>query len=59
LTLDAKDYHQTVFLANRDGGANLSVWSGPNKNDNYVSVQAVPNPSNRGCSKWAEARVQD
>jgi hypothetical protein len=44
LTLDAKDRQQTIFIANRDGGANLSVWSGNNRNDNYVSVQAVPNP---------------
>ena len=44
LTLDARQYQQAVFIANRDGGANLSVWSGPNKNDNYVSVQAVPHP---------------
>jgi hypothetical protein len=44
LTLDAKGQQQTIFIANRDGGANLSVWSGTNRNDNYVSVQAVPNP---------------
>ena len=44
LTLDAKGRQQTIFIANRDGGANLSVWSGNNRNDNYVSVQAVPNP---------------
>ena len=44
LTLDAKGRQQTLFIANRDGGANLSVWSGNNRNDNYVSVQAVPNP---------------
>ena len=44
LKLDAKQYQQSVFIANRDGGANLSVWSGPNKNNNYVSVQAVPTP---------------
>lgn len=44
LTLDAKRSQQAVFVANRDGGANLSVWSGANRNDNYVSVQAVPNP---------------
>jgi hypothetical protein len=44
LTLDAKGRQQTVFIANRDGGANLAVWSGNNRNDNYVSVQAVPNP---------------
>lgn len=28
LTLDAKGTQQALFLANRDGGANLSVWSG-------------------------------
>jgi hypothetical protein len=28
LTLDAKGRQQTLFIANRDGGANLSVWSG-------------------------------
>jgi hypothetical protein len=44
LSLDGKDYQQTLFVANRNGGANMSVWSGPNKNNNYVSVQAVPNP---------------
>lgn len=44
LSLDAKDNQQTLFIANRDGGANMSVWSGPNRNNNYVSVQAVPNP---------------
>jgi hypothetical protein len=44
LTLDAKGRQQTIFIANRDGGANLAVWSGNNRNDNYVSVQAVPNP---------------
>jgi hypothetical protein len=44
LSLDAKQYQQAVFVGNRDGGANLSVWSGANRNDNYVSVQAVPNP---------------
>jgi hypothetical protein len=44
LTLDAKGRQQTIFIANRDGGANLSVWSGNNRDDNYVSVQAVPNP---------------
>jgi len=44
LTLDAKAQQQTVFLANRDGGANLSLWSGRNRNSNYVSVRAVPNP---------------
>jgi len=44
LTLDAKGRQQTIFIANRDGGANLSVRSGNNRNDNYVSVQAVPNP---------------
>ena len=44
LTLDAKGRQQTIFIANRDGGANLSVWSGNNRNDNYVSVQAVPTP---------------
>ena len=44
LTLDAKQGQQTIFLANRDGGANLSVWSGTNRNDNYVSVRAVPTP---------------
>ena len=44
LTLDAKQGQQTIFLANRDGGANLSVWSGSNRNDNYVSVRAVPTP---------------
>ena len=44
LTLDAKQSQQAVFVANRDGGANLSVWSGRNRNDNYVSVQAVPTP---------------
>ena len=44
LTLDAKSGQQTVFLANRDGGANLAVWSGNNRNDNYVSVRAVPTP---------------
>lgn len=45
LSLDAKRFQQAVFVANRDGGANLSVWSGANRNDNYVSVQAVPNPT--------------
>lgn len=44
LTLDAKQSQQAVFVANRDGGANLSLWSGTNRNDNYVSVQAVPKP---------------
>jgi hypothetical protein len=44
LTLDAKGGQQTIFLANRDGGANMSVWSGSNSNDNYVSVRAVPTP---------------
>lgn len=44
LTLDAKGRQQTIFVANRDGGANLSLWSGNNRNDNYVSVQAVPKP---------------
>ena len=44
LTLDAKKAQQTVFIANRDGGANLSIWSGSNRNDNYVSVRAVPTP---------------
>jgi len=44
LTLDAKRYQQAVFIANRDGGASLSVWSGPNRNNNYVSLQAVPTP---------------
>ena len=44
LTLDAKSGQQTIFLANRDGGANLAVWSGSNRNDNYVSVRAVPTP---------------
>jgi hypothetical protein len=44
LTLDAKQYQQAVFVANRDGGANLSLWSGANRNDNYVSVRAVPDP---------------
>jgi hypothetical protein len=44
LTLDAKNEQQTVFLANRDGGANLSIWSGRNRNTNYVSIRAVPNP---------------
>jgi hypothetical protein len=44
LTLDAKGTQQAVFLANRDGGTNLAVWSGPNRNDNYVSVRAVPRP---------------
>lgn len=44
LTLDAKQHQQAVFVANRDGGANLSVWSGANRNDNYVSVRAVPDP---------------
>jgi hypothetical protein len=44
LTLDAKEHQQAVFVANRDGGANLSVWSGANRNDNYVSVRAVPDP---------------
>jgi hypothetical protein len=44
LTLDAKEAQQTIFLANRDGGANLAVWSGRNRNDNYVSVRAVPTP---------------
>jgi hypothetical protein len=44
LTLDAKEGQQTIFVANRDGGANLSVWSGRNSNDNYVSVRAVPTP---------------
>jgi hypothetical protein len=33
-----------VFVANKDGGANLSVWSGNNGNTNYVSIQAVPTP---------------
>jgi hypothetical protein len=44
LSLDAKQSQQAVFVGNRDGGANLSVWSGGNRNDNYVSVQAVPKP---------------
>lgn len=44
LALDAKSGQQTIFLANRDGGANMSVWSGSNRNDNYVSVRAVPTP---------------
>ena len=44
LTLDAKKSQQTIFIANRDGGANLSLWSGSNRNDNYVSVRAVPTP---------------
>jgi len=44
LSLDAKSYQQTLFIANRNGGANMSVWSGPNRNNNYVSVQAVPKP---------------
>lgn len=44
LSLDAKQSQQAVFVGNRDGGANLSVWSGANRNDNYVSVQAVPKP---------------
>ena len=44
LTLDAKKGQQTIFVANRDGGANLAVWSGSNRNDNYVSVRAVPTP---------------
>jgi hypothetical protein len=44
LTLDAKQGQQTIFIANRDGGANLSVWSGANRNDNYVSIRAVPTP---------------
>ena len=44
LTLDAKQGQQTIFIANRDGGANLSVWSGTNRNDNYVSIRAVPTP---------------
>jgi len=44
LSLDAKQFQQAVFVANREGGANLSVWSGGNRNDNYVSVQAVPTP---------------
>jgi len=44
LTLDAKNGQQTIFVANRDGGANLAVWSGNNRNTNYVSVRAVPTP---------------
>ena len=44
LTLDAKGGQQTIFVANREGGANLSVWSGANRNDNYVSIRAVPRP---------------
>ena len=44
LSLDAKAFQQTLFIANRNGGANMSVWNGPNRNDNYVSVQAVPKP---------------
>jgi hypothetical protein len=44
LTLDSKKEQQTIFIANRDGGANLSVWSGSNRNDNYVSIRAVPTP---------------
>lgn len=44
LSLDAKSFQQTLFIANRNGGANMSVWSGPNRNNNYVSVQAVPKP---------------
>jgi hypothetical protein len=44
LTLDAKKGQQTIFVANRDGGANLALWSGGNRNDNYVSLRAVPTP---------------
>jgi hypothetical protein len=44
LSLDAKKGQQTIFVANRDGGANLALWSGGNRNDNYVSVRAVPTP---------------
>lgn len=44
LSLDAKDNQQTLFIANKNGGANMSVWSGPNRDNNYVSVQAAPNP---------------
>jgi hypothetical protein len=44
LTLDAKHNQQAVFVGNRDGGVNVSVWNGANKNDDYVSVQAVPTP---------------
>lgn len=44
LTLDAKKGQQTIFVANRDGGANLALWSGGNRNDNYVSIRAVPTP---------------
>jgi len=45
LTLDAKETQQTVFLANRDGGANLTLWSGHSKSENYVSIRAVPVPT--------------
>jgi hypothetical protein len=44
LTLDAKKEQQAIFIANRDGGANLAVWSGNTKSDNFVSVRAVPVP---------------
>jgi hypothetical protein len=44
LTLDAKKGQKTIFVANRDGGANLALWSGGNRNDNYVSIRAVPTP---------------
>jgi hypothetical protein len=44
MTLDAKKGQQTVFVANRNGGANLALWSGGNRNDNYVSLRAVPTP---------------
>lgn len=44
LSLDAKNVQQTLFLANRDGGANLAIWSGNKRNVNYVSIRAVPNP---------------
>jgi hypothetical protein len=44
LTLDAKNVQQALFLANRDGGANLSVWSGSDSGANQVSVRAVPTP---------------
>jgi hypothetical protein len=43
LTLDAKGTQQALFLANRDGGANLAVWSGNKRGVNYASIRAVPN----------------
>ena len=44
LTLDAKTGQQALFLANRDGGAHLTVWSGADRNSNYASIRAVPTP---------------